>query len=361
MLDKLKDLLKAAFGAAWAAAAGWKWYVWCGLFCFLVGGCVGSCVTGWKRDVFGTDGPVGATGWVDDPAAVQAAVATMPRPVFAQHGLTADDKDALLHQIVKRAIGKHVPPHNQGQVGCCVGEGASVACEYLAGVMKAEGRGDWKAVSSESIYALSRVEVGGGRLGSEDGSVGAWAAKAVTEYGSLPRENLGSVDLTAFSESRARDWGRRGLPDDLEATARQYKVGMAAKLASAEECRVALTNMYPIVICSQKGFSMTRDRDGFCREQGQWGHCMGCVAYRADKRGFLFIQSWGEKAPTGPVSLDQPPNSFWVTWQVMDQICREGDTFAYSQFAGFPRQNIDNFVLDPAPKVRRHLAFALTH
>lgn len=359
MLDKLKDLVTAAAGSAWTVVAGWSVTRWLIVGAFCLGLLTGGCVCQKVNNIVGAEPPVGATGWVDDPAAVQATLATMPQPAFAAAGLTADDKDALLYAIVKRAIGRHVPPHNQGQVGCCVGEGASVACEYLAGVMAAEGRGDWKAISSESIYALSRVEVGGGRLGNSDGSVGAWAAKAVTEYGCLPRENLGSVDLTAFSESRARQWGSRGLPDDLEPIAKKYKVGTAAKLASAEECRVALTNLYPVVVCSQKGFSMTRDRDGFCREEGRWGHCMGCVAYRNDKRGFLFVQSWGEKSPTGSLVLDMPPNSFWVTWQVMDHICREGDTFAYSQFAGFPRQNIDGFVqADPARPRGPRLALA---
>ena len=355
----MSERIKAFLAAAVAAAGGWSFYRWVGIALFALGVLVGGCVCNSVRNVVGTDPPVGATGWVDDPAEVAAATATMPRPAFRDAGLTADDKDALLHQIVKKAIGKHVPAHNQGRVGCCVGEGASVACEYLAGVQVHEGRGDWKAISSESIYALSRVEVGGGRLGNGDGSIGAWAAKAVTEYGCLPREKFDAADLTAFSESRARQWGAKGLPDELEATAKKYKVGTAAKLASAEECRVALTNLYPVVICSRKGFSMQRDSEGFCREEGQWGHCMGCVAYRHDKRGFLFVQSWGEKTPSGPLSLDQPPNSFWVTWQVMDQICREGDTFAYSQFAGFPKQNIDNFVVGPAPKVHRHLAVAL--
>jgi hypothetical protein len=72
---------------------------------------------------------------------------------------------------------------------------------------------------------------------------------------------------------------------------------------------------------------------------------MAVVGYRVDKRAFLVVQSWGKGNPSGPTSLDQPSNSFWITWDTMQRIARQGDSYALSAFTGFPARAIDFFVL----------------
>ena len=52
---------------------------------------------------------------------------------------------------------------------------------------------------------------------------------------------------------------------------------------------------------------------------------MTICAYRADKRAFLVLQSWGENAPPGPKTLGQPDCSFWITWDACQRIVRSGD------------------------------------
>jgi hypothetical protein len=69
-------------------------------------------------------------------------------------------------------------------------------------------------------------------------------------------------------------------------------------------------------------------------------NCMCIVAYRADKRGFLIVQSWGQNTPDGPCVLGQPDNSFWAEWATVDRMLKEKDSFAVSAFDGFPARTI---------------------
>jgi hypothetical protein len=198
------------------------------------------------------------------------------------------------------------------------------------------------AISCESIYALSRVEVGGGRIGG-DGSVGAWAAKAVQDYGVLPRRTVGGYDLTHFDPHRARDWGRRGLPDDLEPEARKHPVRTVSLVKSFDEARAAIAHGYPVAVCSDQGFTMERDRDGFCAPQGTWGHCMCFIGATAGRRpGLCCLQSWGPNVPGGPIGLGGHPNcAFWVAAEVADRMLGQGDSWALSAFDGFPARRLD--------------------
>lgn len=287
-------------------------------------------------------------GWHRDEAEVAHVLARLPRPLFSSSaaGLldSTPEHEVYLWEACRKVTGSHLPAHNQGRVGCCVGEGFSVAVEYLQCVeiaLKQEAE-EYCAISSESIYALSRVEVGGGRIGG-DGSVGAWAAKAVQDFGVLPRKAFGSVDLTRFSEERARAWGSRGLPDELEPEARKHPVRTASLVQSFEEARVAIANGYPVAVCSDRGFSLTRDAEGFCAPEGSWAHCMCFVGATAGRRpGLCVLQSWGPDMPRGPIGLgDHPTNAFWIDAAICDQMLRQGDSWALSAFAGFPRRLLD--------------------
>src|SRR3954462_6058740 len=133
-------------------------------------------------------------GWIRDPDAVSAVLAQLPRPLFADAGaalLDAEPSDTFLWEAARRVTGANLAPHAQDGVVCCVGEGFSSAVEYLQCVEVALGNQPirYLPISSEAVYALSRVEVGGGRVNG-DGSVGAWAAKAVNQYGLLARSSI---------------------------------------------------------------------------------------------------------------------------------------------------------------------------
>ena len=107
------------------------------------------------------------------------------------------------------------------------------------------------------------------------------------------RGRHGSHDLSLYDENRCRDFGRRGVPDDLEVLAKEHPVRGVVNVRSWEECRAAIRNGYPVLVCSSQGFTMERDAEGFCNPRG-WYHAMAVVGVRGGERpgGFL-LNSWG--------------------------------------------------------------------
>lgn len=292
-------------------------------------------------------------GWVDNPRAVEAVVATLPRPIF---GIAAQNiagsgagKVALLHKCLEEVAGSF-PIHNQ-TIGDCVSHGWGLGVDVLKCVeIKLAGENEvFRAeTATEVIYAGSRVEIGRGEIGRGDGSLGAWAAKFVEDYGIVTREQHGGHDLRVYSGERAKQWGmpRAGVPDELEPEAREHPVKTVSVVRSYEEARDAIANGYPVPVCSMQGFSDQRDSEGFARPQGQWAHCMLFLAVDDEHRrpGLLCMNSWGPNWISGPKRHGQPDGSFWVDASTCTRMLRGGDSFAISNFAGYPGQNIPDFM-----------------
>lgn len=234
----------------------------------------------------------------------------------------------------------------------CVSFGFGRGCQDLMLIEIAAGEPEeWPGaeVATEPIYGGSRVEVGGGRIGG-DGSVGAWAAEWVTKWGVLLRQKYGTIDLSSYSESRSRQWGDRGCPDELEPLAREHPVRSAAMVTSAQEAWAALGSGYPIPPCSDQGFTSTL-KDGICEASGNWNHCMefrGRFVHHTGERVFPTQNSWGgylrgertTKDIHGNV-ITLPEGCFLARWDVVDRMLRQRDSFALSGFKGFPKRNLD--------------------
>jgi hypothetical protein len=263
------------------------------------------------------------------------------------------DEDVFLWRAVRKAAGlkdNEYPNVNQGSVGCCVGAGWKHCCDVVQGTAIALGKMfDWKPIAVEPIYAGSRNEVGGGRI-SGDGSIGAWAKEwCQTRGGLIAMQKYDAADLTQFSPARAREWGRKGVPDALEPDAKLHPIRGCALVKSWAEGKKAIQQGYPIAVCSDQGFSMQRDATGRARPQGSWAHCMAIIGVRAAKdgrsEGGFVLNSWGDTAHTGPVwPADAPVAGFWADASVIDRMLRQGDSFALSDVAGFPARRPDWFV-----------------
>src|SRR5690606_3642825 len=115
--------------------------------------------------------------------------------------------------------GEHLPNYRQ-EIGDCVSLGAKNAINYLQAVQIARDwqHAEFKPVYPPYIYGTSRVQVGGGRLGNGDGSIGAWAAKAVQEYGVLAADAEG---VPPYSRSVAESWGYHGPPEKFISVAKK--------------------------------------------------------------------------------------------------------------------------------------------
>jgi hypothetical protein len=131
------------------------------------------------------------------------------------------------------------------------------------------------------------------------------------------------------------------VPSAIQDQAPEHQVKAVALVQTYEELEDALANGYPVPVCSNQGFTLQRDADGFCSPRGTWAHCMLIVGIRAGRRpGACIFQSWGSTMPGGPLALDQPPNTFWADRHVVASMLSMRDSWALSNFDGYPGQAI---------------------
>jgi hypothetical protein len=281
-------------------------------------------------------------GWLDTPERHVLAGAFPAFSQVAPHLLSrsqaAAPTDILLYKALRDANGGSYPDYPAQQIGDCVGQGHGHGNDLLQAVEIAMGDETmvFSQTSTEFIYATSR-EVAG-ILGRSDGSYGSAAVKAMTTIGMISRAMIGTDG--AYSGQRAKDWGYRGAPQDLKTRAASYKLGAAAIVTDWDSLVAALSNGYPVTICSNQGFTLERDANGFCRARGTWGHCMLIGGIRNDIQGACIIQSWGSNMPTGPTALDQPSYSFWAERSVVERILSQGDSWALSKTPAFETREL---------------------
>jgi hypothetical protein len=255
---------------------------------------------------------------------------------------TGKGKIVLLYKALQTVLGRPMSPREQA-IGDCVSWGFGHCVDVLSAVeivLRGEAERYLADCATEWIYGTSRVIQGQGRLRNSDGSVGSWAQAAVKENGTLIRKDYGNgVNLSKYSGERAKDWGFKGLPFDLEKIADEHPVETTALVTSYEEARDSIANGYPIAVCSNVGFTMERDSEGFCRRKGSWAHCMAFTGVddSSNRPGLLCQNSWGDYLRGGS-RHDQPVGSFWVDADVADAMLRQSDSYALSGFKGYPGQ-----------------------
>lgn len=256
----------------------------------------------------------------------------------------SEDKRVVLWDAAKLVNGgKHIPTFRQ-EIGDCVSMGAANACQYLLTVQIALGgrNQEWHPIFPPYIYGISRVQIGGGRIGcGSDGSVGSWAADGVMKYGCIASDYEG---VPAYSGRVAKDWGCKGPPEKFIGEGQKNLVQSAAQVESWEDVRDAIVNGYPVTIASNVGFRMSgTPKEGKLTNDpsGSWAHQMCIIGYDpAGQYNFYILNSWGPSAHGAPVD-DAPPGGFWVTKAAVTRIVRQGDSFAFSDVQGFPAREWD--------------------
>lgn len=257
----------------------------------------------------------------------------------------------LLYKDWKEVHGTTYVPRNQGNSPSCVGQATAAAVDFLAAVqVRMHGERIPPAQAAACvIYGLSRIEIGGLPPHSFGGSHNLWAAQALQEYGVVARLNyaLLGYDLRVPSSKRAIKFGATGVPVGLEKIALIHPVKEYIAIDSYEELRDAIFMGCPIIVGSNIGFGegkRTRDKDGFLNRprrlifSSKWNHAMVFIGVcDSGRKGALILNSWGNDWVNGPKRfLDEPEGSFWVDAKIVDQMVKQGDSFALRGFIGYP-------------------------
>lgn len=309
-----------------------------------------------------------AFGWVNDPQEVAMTVAALEAQQGAPIALGSaapelvaeadDDTPAFYWLLEEKVLGRVLPTWDQGPDGTCVsfGFGRNAQDLLLAEIAAGEAE-EWPGaeIATEPIYGGSRVEVGGGRIRGA-GSVGAWAAKWVKDWGVLPRGVYGRHDLTRYSIPMSREWGERGVPDDLEPKIREHPVTAVAMVTTAAEGWAAVGAYKPVPVCSMQGFTTRLDSEGFCQPRGQWAHCMatrGRFVHPDRGRSVVIGNSWGDYMPGGTLrfvdpkdggkvkTVQLPPGHFACKLSEWAGMLAQRDSFTLAGLTGWARVSVD--------------------
>lgn len=253
---------------------------------------------------------------------------------------TLEGRFVGLWSFAKWANGGQPLAASRQEIGDCVSWGFSHAADYSLATLIGLGHSDSEFSRSfpPYVYGISRVQIGGGRIGCRsDGSVGSWAAKGLEQYGILSRNATG---VPAYSGRVAKDWGCQGPPQAFRDLASKHKAECRL-VTDWESTAGAILSGWPVAICSNVGFNRMDERDGrlWGVRSGTWPHCMCLVGVdtRAGSEGAYCLNSWGPTAH-GPLSYyertGEPAGGFWVRKADVVRIVSQGDSYAVS-FTGF--------------------------
>ncbi len=260
-------------------------------------------------------------------------------------------KKVTLWDFSKQAnAGNHFPVFRQ-ITGSCVGNGGGQAVWYLSAVEVVRLKDPEQVLLPFYLLPYGRSRHYGGLRGRGEGSFGSAFAKAITVDGIVP------FDAQGLPQPDMRDgitWGRNvelewsdgaRISDEWLTKSRRHLVKSAAQVRSADAVAQALRNYYPVTIASDWGGMMSPPTRGtpavrLNTRVTTWHHQMCVIGWwEHPQLGELFyvLNSWGPRAHGQP-SSDEPAGGFWINKQDMDYIAKQGESFAFSQFNGFPAQ-----------------------
>lgn len=288
------------------------------------------------------EGVPASFGWVPPTIdQTESVLSTLPHPTFraAAPGLMFAEKptDVYLWKCWKDVMGSY-PAYVSQEIGDCTSFAAGHGVDMLECIevaLDGEEQG-YEETCTEAIYGLGRHVAG--MLGPWDGCYGAAVAKAVTTYGTIARSRVG-----AYSGERARRWGMSGVPDDVRRACLEHRVKTTSLVQTWAELVAAISNGYPVIVCSRRGFRMERNDKGICEAHGNWAHAMligGIMYVGTPDECAVILQSWGPDKPTGPTPNDMPGFAFGARATVVGGMLGLRDSYALSGFDGYPPRKL---------------------
>jgi len=308
---------------------------------------------------------------VAPPHGRRRRVATFHERFRPFKGISTLGRNAFLYQNLQKELGDF-DPHYQGPAedgspgeGDCVGQASALGCDILAAtdVHQLKQRERWEAKASvEMNYAGGRIEIGQkndpngvNHLLGRGGSHGAWQAEYLQKFGVIHRKKYSDgeneIDLTGYHPARSRKYRDAGVPDWLEAIAKDHPVEEITQATSGREALDAVCAGQVVLMCSSYAFPDVRDADGFTKPylggttkrgwrfvstRRQWWHAMLLAAaiLEGPRIGGTILNSHGEWN-SGPRPNDLPRGGFNVELEYLDMMVKDwGDCWVLGSYKG---------------------------
>lgn len=295
-------------------------------------------------------------GWAGvDRRVLDRALANAPPHLIQQINIAGGGPpldNLMLFRVTRKALGKDTDNYAQ-QIGDCVSFGAKNVTEYVQCCQIIMGNlSDFHPIFPPYAYGTSRSI--GHMLGGQDGSVGVFAAQAANQYGEL---NCDAEGVPKYSGDVAKSWGRSESPwQSFVPVGKEHLVQKTAKVATWEDLMAAITNLYPVTIASDVGFTMTPQSDGYHHRQGSWGHQMAVIGIdngdtsKSIEPHVCILNSWGDVMGSvtdfRDTTLQWPVGTLRVRKKDIMAIIQQDDTWAYSAFQDFPSQVLPSEFFD---------------
>lgn len=256
---------------------------------------------------------------------------------------------SMLWEVGRKMLGTD-PPNFPQERGCCVGFAAKNVIEYMQFYPLMNGqRIKWTRIFPPYLYGCGRVFIGKGQMGQQDGSIAAWQAEAVKQYGAI---SIDAEGCPPYSGSISEKWGYTpGPPENFITLGKEHLVKSYAAVSTWEDVIAALMNGYPCSVASNVGFDMVPRADGFNHYSTHWGHNLSIIGVDDDPGDpyACVLNSWSDvhgqikDFRTGEI---WPIGTLRVRKADILAILAENDSFAYSAFDGFPEQELPESAFD---------------
>lgn len=299
-------------------------------------------------------------GWIPphERTAVQQQAheeAVLSMPQFRIIGSRGDTDRVMISDCAKACNGgQHFRTFYQ-KTGSCVGNGGGQVIWHLSAVEAA--RLGMQITPKLPFYLLpyGRSRYYLNERGQGEGSTGSTFAKAATIDGIVSADTPG---LPQWQDQGGITWGQTAemqwsdggaISQQWLDKSRQFLVKTTSPVKSAADVRAAIQNWYPCTIASNWGGQMKPSVAGskypclLNTHADTWNHQMGVHAWwNHPELGELFyiLNSWGVDVH-GQDPAGGQPGGFWVKSADVDYITGQGDSYAFSQFNGFPAQEIE--------------------
>lgn len=311
-----------------------------------------------------SDGRPGFYGWIppvsrtrEQTRAHEDIMNATPRFALRGDNVREDIKKSVLWDFSKKVNNnKHFMVFHQ-ITGSCVGNGGGQAVWYLSAVETARLHQPELALCPFYLLPYGRSRYYSGSRGRGEGSSGSGFAKAIAEDGILayneaglpqPEGGLDNPKGITWGGDQEYQWSDGSAIDQKWlALSKKHLVRTVAHISSLDQARTALQNYYPLTIASNWGGLMQCPTEGtppvlLSRHATQWSHQMhvnGWWEHPSLGELYYILNNWGPGAHGTPPD-DAPPGGFWVKAPELQRIIGEDETFAFSQFDGFPTQEL---------------------